>query len=322
MQLLKHLKTFAIAGAVAAMVSMASAPAEAGKARLTAADPDWTGGLVTCRLIEFIIKDWGYKVKRVTMPSGPAVMEAIRAGDMDYGCESWPSYSTTKDKYIKKWGGDGSIAYMGGVGVIGQSGYYVPRYVIEGDAKRGIKATAPGLKSWEQMNQYKKVFATLETGDKGRLIACPVAAWQCKDAERIAGLKLEYHPLELGSETAHWAEMQAAYKRGEPFIAYAWEPHWIHAALDLVEVKLPDHSKEAWPVSDWPQDVTYNYGSPELAKKHPRVAKLINNMNLTNSQQAEMILAIDVGKKKADDVVKEWMKSNEGIWKKWIPAGS
>ena len=52
MKFLKHLKSFAVAGAVAATVSMASAPAEAAKARLTAADPDWTGGLVTCRLIK------------------------------------------------------------------------------------------------------------------------------------------------------------------------------------------------------------------------------------------------------------------------------
>ena len=249
-------------------------------------------------------------------------MEAIRSGDLDWGCENWPSYSVTKEKYVTKYGGDGSIEYLGAMGVIGQSGYYVPRYVIEGDAARNIEATAPDLKSWKDLNKYKKVFATLETGDKGRLIACPVAAWQCKDAERVAGLKLEYHPLELGSETAHWAEMQSAYKRGEPFLAYAWEPHWIHAALDLVEVKLPDHSEAAWPVSDWPLDITFNYGSPKLVKEYPRVAALIKNMNLTNAQQAAMILDIDINKKKTDNVVREWMKNNEAIWKKWVPAGT
>ena len=320
MKFTNQLQATAVAAAVAIGASFAPAPVKA--AEFVAADPDWTGGLVTCRLIEFIIEDWGHTVKRVTIPSGPAVMEAIRAGDMNWGCESWPSYSTTKEKYITKYGGDGSIEYLGAVGVVGQSGYYVPRYMIEGDSARNIKATTPDLKTWEDLNKHKAVFATLETGDKGRLIACPVAAWQCKDAERIAGLKLDYHPVELGSETAHWTEMKTAYKRGEPFLAYAWEPHWIHAALDLVEVKLPDHSEAAWPVSDWPQDITYNYGSPKLLKEYPRVAKLITNMNLSNEEQAKIILDIDVNKKKADDVVRAWMKDNEAIWKKWVPTGS
>lgn len=320
MKFMRQLQATAVAGAIA--VSVSFAPTSAKAAEFTVADPDWTGGVVTCRLIEFIIADWGHKVKRITMPSGPAIMEAVRGGDMDWACESWPSYSTTKEKYVTKYGGDGSVDYLGPVGVVGQSGYYVPRYMIEGDAARNIKATTPDLKSWEDLNKHKAVFATLETGDKGRLIACPVAAWQCKDAERIAGLKLDYHPVELGSETAHWTEMQTAYKRGEPFIAYAWEPHWIHAALDLVEVKLPDHSEEAWPVSDWPPDITYNYGSVKLKKEHPRVAKLISDMNLSNEEQAKIILEIDVNKKKTDDVIRAWMKDNEAIWKKWIPSGS
>ncbi len=322
MKLLKQLTGASLAIAISAMASFTPTTAQAAGKLLKAPDPDWTGGVVTCRLIEFIIADWGYKVKRVTIPSGPAVAEALRAGDFQYACESWPTYSTTKEKFIKKWGGDGSIAYLGEVGVVGESGYYVPRYVIEGDEARGIKASAPDLKTWEDLNKYKEVFKSLETGDKGRLIACPVAAWECKDAERIAALKLDYHPVELGSEAAHWAEMQASYKRGEPFLAYTWEPHWIHAALDLVEIKLPDYSAEAWPASDWAQDITFNYANPDFVKEHPRVAQLIKNMNLTNSEQAKMIYQVDVKKRKLDEVVREWMSQNEAIWKAWVPGES
>ena len=94
------------------------------------------------------------------------------------------------------------------------------------------------------MNEYSDLFKTLETGDQGRLIGCPVAAWECEDTKRMEILGLNYAVTELGSEAAHWAEIQAAYKRQEPFIAYAWEPHWIHAALDLVKVELPEHSND------------------------------------------------------------------------------
>ena len=254
-----------------------------------------------------------YKVKRITMPSGPGVNEGIRSGDLDFACETWPSYSTTKEKYVTEYGGDGSVKYFAPVGVVGQSGYFVPRYMVE-----GADATAPDLKTYEDLNKYKDLFKTLETGDKGRLIGCPVAAWECKDAERIEGLGLDYQLVELGSETAHWAEMQAAYKRKEPFIAYAWTPHWIFATMDLVEIGLPPHSDDAWPVSDWPEDVTYNYGRPDLGDDHPDLLKLIENFRLSNTEQAGLILAVDIEGRDMEEVVAEWVAENESKWRPWV----
>ncbi len=316
----QRVRQVTLAAAMAGAVALTPMTASAAKGMLKMPEADWTGGLVTCTLIKTILEnEMDYKVKSVGMPSGNVVVEAIIAGDLDFGCESWPSYNTWKSKYVSEWDGDGSVLKLGDSGVVGQSGYYVPRYMIEGDSERGIEPTAPDLKSYQQLNDYVDLFKSMESGDKGRLIGCPVAAWECMDPERVAGLELNYEPVELGSETAHWTEMEAAYKRGEPFLAYAWEPHWIHAKLDLVEVALPEHSEEAWPASDWPQDVTFNYGSPSLAEEHPEVAALITNMNLSNEQQAQLILEIDVNKREMQEVVDEWMAANEDVWRTWMP---
>lgn len=307
---MKTTMTFAAAGLALAL----SAPAQAGGV-LKAPVADWTGGAVMCEIIHQILEgEMGYKVKRITMPSGPGVYEGLRAGDLDYACEGWPSYSPSKDKYIKEYGGDGSVAKFAPSGVVGQSGYFVPRYLVE-----GADAKAPDLKSYKDLNRHAALFKTLETGEKGRLIGCPVAAWLCKDQERLAGLKVDYEIVELGSETAHWAEIQAAYKRKEPFIAYAWAPHWIFAVMDLVEVELPKHSQDAWPVSDWPEDETYNYGRPGLADDHPRVVALIQNFRLTNEEQAPLIKAIDIDGEDIEDVVAKWLTDNEAKWKAWLP---
>ena len=181
---------------------------------------------------------------------------------------------------------------------------------------------APDLKTYKDLNKYKDLFKSLESGDKGRLVACPVAAWACEDQARVDGLGLEYDLVELGSEAAHWAEIGAAYKRGEPILAYAWEPHWIHAKYDLVEIGLPPHSDDAWPVSDWSEDKTYNYGIPNLKERHPDAYHVIGNMNLTNVQQAGMILAIDIDKVPLEKAVRDWMAKNEDIWRAWMPKGS
>ena len=307
-----------VAGASVVGLSLSfTAPAYAGGV-LKSAVADWTGGAVMCEIIHQIVEsELDYKVKRITMPSGPGLREAIRSGDIDYACESWPSYDSVKEKYVKEYGGDGSVQKIADAGVVGISSYYVPRYMVEGDG-----ATAPDLKSWEDMNKYAALFKTLETGEKGRLIGCPAASWECKDQERMDALGLNYTSVELGSEAAHWAEMQAAYKRKEPFIAYAWEPHWIHAALDLVRVELPEHSDEKWPATGWAKDITYNYGNPDFIKDNPKVAKLIENFRLTNDMQAPLILAIDVDGKDMKDVVAQWLQDNESTWKGWLSSGS
>lgn len=306
--------TAGMGAGVVALGMLASAPASA-QGLLTAPEADWTGGQVTCKIIQFILEDeMGYKVKRITMPSGPTVREGMRAGDLDFACETWPSYDSTKEKYMTEYGGDGSIIKLGEAGIIGASSYYVPAYMVEGDG-----AAAPDLKKLADLNKYVDLFKTTVTGDKGRLIGCPTAAWECKDQERLDLNGVNFTAVELGSETAHWAELQGAYKRKEPFVAYAWEPHWIHAALDLRKVELPAHSDEAWPATGWANDVTFNYGRKGMLDEHPKASQLITNATISNSQQAGMILAIDVDGRDMDEVVREWMAANEDIWRAWIP---
>ena len=288
--------------------------------RLTVADLDWTGAVVTCRTLQYVLEnEMGYKVKTVNMPGGPGAFEAVRSGDIDYYCEMWPSYNPIKSEYFKKYGGDGSLVAVAESGIVGFSGYFVPRYMIEGDAARGIPASTPNLKTYKDLNQYKHMFKSLESGDRGNLIGCPISAWLCEDQQRLDTLGVDFYAQALGSETAHWAEMQAKFKRGEPFVAYAWSPHWIHAALDLVEIELPPHSDAKWPATTWPQDITIKFSNPDFLQENPDVVKLLQNHRLTNEQQAGMIYEIDVKKRDMDDVVDEWMAANETVWRKWVP---
>jgi len=309
----------AVLGAAIGLSMGAIAPAHAAKS-VTAVDLDWTGAVVTCRTIQFVLEnEMDYKVKTVSMPGGAGAWEAIRAGDVDYYCETWPSYNPVKSEYLTEYGGDGSLSIVADTGIVGSSGYYVPRYMVEGDSARGIEATAPDLKSYADLNQYKDLFKSLESGDRGTVIACPVVAWECEDQKRMDLLEVDFHAQIMGSETAHWAEMQAKYKRGEPFLAYAWAPHWIHAALDLVEVEMPAYDEAKWPATTWAQDVTFKFANPKFMEENPDVVKLLEKHRLTNDQQATMIYEIDVNKRDTDEVVEEWMAANESIWRTWLP---
>src|SRR3546814_19919589 len=74
------------------------------------------------------------------------------------------------------------ICKVVGVGapVVGAiEGWYVPRYVIEGDAKRKLEPKAPGLKNIADLGQYAAVFKDQEEPSKGRFYNCP-AGWTCE----------------------------------------------------------------------------------------------------------------------------------------------
>ena len=311
------MKIFKIAalGLVALASSVSMGVNASAQGRLTFAVPDWTGGAVGCKMVAKILeREYKYKIKHVEIPSGPATLEAIAGGDIDVGCEFWPSYNPSKSEYFTEWGGPGTIKVLGENGVIGKSAYYVPRYLVEGD-----DAPAKDLKTFADLSNYVDLFATVESGGKGRLIGCPAANWECDDQLRADAYGVDFEAVALGSETAHWAEMQGAFKRGEAFVAYAWEPHWIHAELDLVALELDDYGDgSAWPRSGWAVDVTVNYGAATLEGKHDAALDLIRNSTMPNSVQAGLIYDVDINGRDVEEVVDEWLDANEATWKAWV----
>ena len=141
---------------------------------LKAAIPDWTGGEITCQVAVSILEDeLGYKVKRISMPSGTGLWEAVARGKIDFACETWPSYAEADDdmlsgeliyegQVVKEYRGDGSVEILGTTGIIGTSDYYVPRYFVNAN---------PDFNDWRDLNRYKNLFSTKKTRKKGRLIA-------------------------------------------------------------------------------------------------------------------------------------------------------
>ena len=300
------------------------------KGVITFHEGDWTGNLINGKIVEILLsEDLGYEVEYIFLPAGPPAWEAILAGDIDVAFEFWPTASPERHEYITEFGGDGSVEFFGETGLVGESGWWVPRYVIEGDAERGIEPAAPELENWKQLNQYASIFSTPETGEKGRLVACPIAAWQVGDEIRVKNLDLQYEPVLLGSEVAQWAELESHYARGAPVLIYMWAPHWTHAKYDMVRIRLPEYTDECWDdagggwtedaVCDWPDDIPYNFGSPTLRDRHPDAHHVVTRFNLTNKQQTDMVYEVDVEGREVEEVVREWMAANEDIWRAWLP---
>jgi ABC-type proline/glycine betaine transport system substrate-binding protein len=47
---------------------------------------------------------------------------------------------------------------------------------------------------------------------------------------------------------------------------------------------------------------------------------LLVNQNLSNTQQAGIILDVDIEGMDLDAAVRKWMAANEDVWRAWVPA--
>jgi glycine betaine/proline transport system substrate-binding protein len=119
-------------------------------------------------------------------------------------------------------------------------GWYVPRYVVEGDAKRNKPARAPDLKTVADLSKYPEVFRDAEEPSKGRFYNCP-AGWICEQENtemlKEYGLENTFVNFRPGTGAALDAAVLSSYKRGEPVLFYYWSPTPLMGQIDAIRLE-------------------------------------------------------------------------------------
>jgi glycine betaine/proline transport system substrate-binding protein len=128
-----------------------------------------------------------------------------------------------------------------GAPIIGATeGWYVPRYVVEGDTKRNLIPKAPDLKKITDLTQYAGLFKDQEEPKKGRFYNCP-AGWTCElensEMLKTYGLEASYTNFRPGTSPALDAAVLSSYKRGEPILFHYWSPTPLMGQVDLVKLE-------------------------------------------------------------------------------------
>ena len=287
-------------------------------------DQDWNGQLVLTAVAQILLEqemDYSVATKFAPADSAPLFI-GLETGDFHFVCCNWPSYSAALlEEYVDSE--DGTVERMGLVGISGESGWYTPSYVVNGDSARGIDAVAPDLNTYEQLEQYKSVFATSDTGDSGRLLEF-TPAWDTRGEERMEAFEADYQVIFAGSEAAALAELDAAFTRGDPVLTYLWEPHWAHAKYDLVQVEMPEYTPDCYPDGEnygcgFPTDPVAKLVWPGLQEKFPDAYEFLSSFQMTNAQQNEIVLNLTENDLTVRAAAQEWVDANEDIWSAWIP---
>jgi len=213
------------------------------KGTITFADAGWESNLfhnaVAGRIAEEV---FGYDWEET--PGSTAVMhEGLLSGEVDVHMEEWtdniPQYQPDVDA--------GKLQELGINFDDNFQGIYVPRYVIEGDEERGIEASAPDLKTVEDLKNYPDVFPDDEEEGMGRMYGA-ISGWE---VDGILERKHEYLGLDEnfiyfppGSDVALQTAIIDAFDKGEPIAAYYWEPTALLGKYDMVLLEDEPYTNE------------------------------------------------------------------------------
>ena len=278
-------------------------------------------GADTPDLENFIAKkiledEMGYEVEFIPISSHPG-WPSLANGSIDVSTELWPnSHAEDIQKFMLD---DQLMEFIKPLGATGTTEWLVPTYVIEGDAARGIDAVAPDLVSWEQLDQYKDVFASVETAPKGRILLIE-PGW-ARNEDRVEGLGIDYEYVYGGSEAASIATVESAIQKGDPILFYWYEPHYLMGKYDFTSIELPPYSEECYATDfacDAADDVLQIGAWVGFKDEFPEPYQFFQNFTFTNDDLAGMLTEIESGTP-LEEAAQKWMDANEATWRAWIP---
>jgi len=275
---------------------------------------NWSSQVVMAYVIGGIFKSMGNNVKYV--PADPqAVYEAIRIGDVTISHEVWQStFGKSFQNAIDKGGvldwGTHSAPTLEEMGV--------PGWVIE-------KNLCPGLPDWKALMKCHKVFATPDSGGKGRWLEGPQSWHGNLMPERIEALGLadKYVVKFAGGADALWAELASAKKEGRATIIFNWTPNFTDAAgFTFIEFpKYTDGCRKA-------DGGDGKCGSPKgwlkkavnenFPKTHPKAAGMFKKLSFSTRDIGQMAALVDIDKLSHEDAAKKWLADHKDIWQKFV----
>ena len=133
------LATLFAAGVLASAGAQAAGWCESGKP-VKFAGLNWESGMLLTDILQTVLEK-GYDCKTDSLPGNSITMEnALGSNDIQVFAEEWVGRSEVWNKAEKA----GKVVGVGAPVVGAVEGWYVPRYVIEGDAKRKSRTQGPG----------------------------------------------------------------------------------------------------------------------------------------------------------------------------------
>lgn len=277
---------------------------------------DWTGQLLTTKIMGSVLLKAGYNIEYV-QADYIAQFAGLKTGDLHVAMEIW---ETTGRDAMDEATATGRVENLGETGMQAIEEWWYPSY---------MKERCPGLPDWKALNACAEEFATPETAPLGRYLGGPVT-WGGYDDERVEALEMDFEVVHAGTDAALFAELESAYQRKAPVLLWVYAPHWAPAKFDGEWVEFPKYSSECYnnPAAGMNPDLAYDCGKPRgpiwkvawsgVKKKWPGAHSIVKAFDINNTEMGGMVADVDLDKQDLDAVVEKWMTKNKSRWMSWI----
>gem|GEM_PF-19471 len=195
-----------------------------------------------------------------------------------------------------------------------------------------IEDVCPGLPDWQALNACAEMFATPDSGGKGRFLGGPVD-WLKGDQERVEGLEMDFIVENAGTAGALWAALEAASANQEPIVLFNWTPNFIEAMYDGKFIEFPTFADECRTDASWGlnPETTHDCGNPKdgylklgvwegFPAKWPNAYAAVQNMNFSNLDIAQLAMYVDIDGMEPEDAAALWLAENCARWTGWSGA--
>jgi glycine betaine/proline transport system substrate-binding protein len=287
------------------------------------ADASWDSIQVHNRIAAFILENgYGYEADYTFGDTIP-LFNGLARGDIDVCMEVWvENQQQAYDEYIA----DGSVIDLGGNFLDNWQGWLVPTYMIEGDASRGIEATAPDLKSVFDLPQYKDLFKDPESPSKGRFVNGPFG-WEATtiNSEKLLeyGLSDYFTDFVSGSDTALASSLASAYEQGKPWLGYYWEPTWVLGKYDMTRLEEPASEADVWNTTHacaYPANNVDICVSKDFYNSDQDVVDFLSKYTTTTAMINQVLAYMQDQDANTEQAAEYFLKNFESTWTQWVPS--
>lgn len=284
-------------------------------------DAGWDSARVHNNIAGFIAES-AFDMTWSELPgSTPITYEAIKNGEIDLHMEMWTDNIPMYNADVAS----GAVLELGVNFDDNMQGFYVPRYVIEGDVSRGIEPMAPDLKYVVDLLNYADVFVDNENPSMGRVYGA-IPGWAVDDIMykkyEYLGLDEKFIYFRPGSDAALSAAFTGAYERGEAIVGYYWEPTWLMGKYDFVLLEDAPYNEADFLLGKTafaPSRVTITT-RPGFDTDHPEFAEFLSKYRTSSALTSEALTyMLDTG---ADEKAAAiwFLKTHDSLLDEWLTA--
>lgn len=292
---------------------------DSGKKEIVFAEAGWDSIKFHNAVAGIIAEEvFGYSWREI--PGSTTVLhEGLLKGEVDVHMEIWTDNLATYNDDLAA----GKLQEISTNFDDNYQGFYVPRYVIEGNPEREIEPMAPDLKYVWELKEYPDIFPDDENQGMGRVYGA-IPGWE---VDEILHKKYLHYDLDEnfiyfrpGSEAALATAITSAYEKGEPIAAYYWEPTWLLGMYDMVLLEDEPFNEE-----------TYKEGKTELpavkvtvgtsnnfAENNPEVVEFLSNYKTSSALTSEALAYMQSSGEDYIETAKWFLREHDELIDEWL----